>query len=1014
MSEAASITVAVRIRPPTPWEQERLQGYDDLTLALPQLDGSLATPRKLSTGKTLRHIVKCMDDQVLVFDPPEEDGLRSLNTRGFLAPGSKRYKDQRYKFDRVFDERAGQQEVFEHTTKRLLDGVFNGFNATVFAYGATGCGKTHTISGTLEDQGVIYRTMNELFNRIEEMKDETIVELSVTYLEIYNENIRDLLTDGSVAPPRGGLQLREDKDNRITVANLIEMRPNTAEEVQEIVHAGNMRRTQSPTHANETSSRSHAVLQVNVVQSPRTASTTETRLMATLSIIDLAGSERASATKNMGERMVEGANINKSLLALGNCINALCESGGRTRHIPYRNSKLTRLLKFSLGGNCRTVMIVCVAPTSAHYDDTQNTLKYANRAKEIKTKVSKNLINVDRHVAQYVEAIQRLNGEVAELKAKLAGKLSTENEVEKRRKADARVDADKAKKDMCAKAEQARPVICDGAAHEAAREAADIVLRTVRPRLIHLEAEAARGSLSPELQAERDYLVAMAAPHQTLLQSEASRQSVQRSENTRAMLEATFRAVSERRSTNLDDVSVENIKLLSSLQRVETDVARVSAREQALKAAVAQQSQMMAQLMGVLGQCTAALRAGAASEDERVRAMLTNAADASHASLMAALGTDPAALPTLDLTTINSTSIFPSSGYNLPSSKPAPARKRPSLMAVEHHKSPGRRLSAIRSPRKSLVRRQSVTASVSMPRLSSSLNRKPAVEKKSLRWADEAGEGSIDDAGKGGSVANESVTSQKTQSSSSEAEWEDEKTDDSISMAKDSSFASQPARRPRSSRFDPGYLKSQQAAARRLSSLGEEDEDIENQFRQVIPKKSDRKALPLSERINLPSPEESDESSITSSDTFKPSRPSSPPQKSGKVMIAPMSASKQRRMSNIGPIRMQKTKRRSSLIPQPPPMAPELGEASVMKTSVLGGAPKRVLLTNDEVARRSPMKKSNHRISSAGPRMSLSVSTSARGPFRASSAKYGMVSSNSVDPNTSIDSGGGRNKAAWR
>lgn len=109
--------------------------------------------------------------------------------------------------------------------------------------------------------------------------------------------------------------------------------------------------------------------------------------MATLSIIDLAGRERAAATSNTGQRMVEGANINKSLLALGNCINALCESGGAVRHIPYRNSKLTRLLKFSLGGNCKTVMVVCVAPTSQHFDDTHNTLLYAERATKIKTKV---------------------------------------------------------------------------------------------------------------------------------------------------------------------------------------------------------------------------------------------------------------------------------------------------------------------------------------------------------------------------------------------------------------------------------------------------------------------------------------------------------------------------------------------------------------------------------------------------------------------------------------------------
>jgi kinesin family protein 18/19 len=227
---------------------------------------------------------------------------------------------------------------------------------------------------------------------------------------------------------------------------------------------GNSRRTQSPTHANETSSRSHAVLQVHVTQAPRTASLTEERFMGTLSIIDLAGSERAAATTNMGQRMVEGANINKSLLALGNCINALCESGGAVRHVPYRNSKLTRLLKFSLGGNCKTVMIVCVAPTSLHFDDTHNTLIYAERATKIKTRVvTRNVVNVDRHVGQYVEAINRLNAEVAELKAKLAGKANSEGDILRRKKAEAQAEVERVKTDMQVRAEQMQVSIKDGA-----------------------------------------------------------------------------------------------------------------------------------------------------------------------------------------------------------------------------------------------------------------------------------------------------------------------------------------------------------------------------------------------------------------------------------------------------------------------------------------------------------------------------------------------------------------------
>jgi kinesin family protein 18/19 len=185
----------------------------------------------------------------------------------------------------------------------------------------------------------------------------------------------------------------------------------------DIIVRGNEYRTMSPTEANATSSRSHAVLQINVSSKDRNASVNEPHTMATLSIIDLAGSERASVTKNRGERLIEGANINKSLLALGSCINALCDARKRN-HIPYRNSKLTRLLKFSLGGNCRTVMIVCVSPSNAHFDETQNTLRYANRAKNIQTKVTKNVFNVNRHVKDYLKKIDEQRALIDELMKK--------------------------------------------------------------------------------------------------------------------------------------------------------------------------------------------------------------------------------------------------------------------------------------------------------------------------------------------------------------------------------------------------------------------------------------------------------------------------------------------------------------------------------------------------------------------------------------------------------------------
>lgn len=325
----------------------------------------------------------------------------------------KRSKDQTFGFDRVFDENATQDDVYAASTRPLLDNVLDGYNATVFAYGATGCGKTHTITGTSASPGIIFLTMQELFDKIEERSSDKQTEVSLSYMEIYNETIRDLLVPGGSTQ---GLMLREDANQAVSVAGLSTHHPKDVAEVMEMVVNGNAWRTVSPTEANATSSRSHAVLQINVAQKDRNADINEPHTIATLSIIDLAGSERASATKNRGARLMEGANINKSLLALGSCINALCDPR-KKNHVPYRNSKLTRLLKFSLGGNCKTVMIVCVSPSSAHFDETQNTLRYANRAKNIQTKVTRNVYNVNRHVKDFLIKIDEQMALINELRA---------------------------------------------------------------------------------------------------------------------------------------------------------------------------------------------------------------------------------------------------------------------------------------------------------------------------------------------------------------------------------------------------------------------------------------------------------------------------------------------------------------------------------------------------------------------------------------------------------------------
>lgn len=405
-SKESSINVSVRVRPFTAHENNNLITFDDPMFLG---DGSLKETEKFKP-LGIRNIINVVDDKMLIFDPPETNPLNRMHQKVFRSPNS-RIREHRFVFDRLFDMNATQQEVFENTTKPLLDSILDGFNATAFAYGATGCGKTHTISGTPDDPGIIFLTMKELYNKIESMNDD-IIEISLSFLEIYNETIKDLL---SPVTNNKRLAIREDSNKKVTVSNLSVHSPQNVEEVMNLIIEGNKNRTCSPTEANLTSSRSHAVLQINVSKKKKSVDLVEEHTYATLSIIDLAGSERAAATKNRGQRLNEGANINKSLLALGNCINALCDPR-KSKHIPYRDSKLTRLLKFSLGGNCKTCMIVCVSPASSHYDETLNTLKYANRAKEIKTKLIRNQHNLDRHVGSYLKMITQQKQEIEELK----------------------------------------------------------------------------------------------------------------------------------------------------------------------------------------------------------------------------------------------------------------------------------------------------------------------------------------------------------------------------------------------------------------------------------------------------------------------------------------------------------------------------------------------------------------------------------------------------------------------
>ncbi|XP_060116619.1 kinesin-like protein KIF19 [Heteronotia binoei] len=343
---------------------------------------------------------------MVLMDPTEDpdDILRANRSR-----------EKTFIFDMVFDHMASQEEVYVCTTKNLIEGVISGYNATVFAYGPTGAGKTYTMLGLDSEPGIYIRTLHDLFKAIEVTSGDMAYSVCMSYLEIYNEVIRDLLN-----PSSGFLELREDSKGSIQIAGITEVSTTNAQEIMELLTKGNKERTQEPTAANKTSSRSHAVLQVTVKQTSRVKDTNEEVRVGRLFMVDLAGSERAAQTQNRGKRMKEGAHINRSLLALGNCINALSEKGAsRAQYVNFRDSKLTRLLKDSLGGNSRTVMIAHISPAGIYFEESRTTLIYAYRAKNIKTRVKRNLLNVSYHIAQYTSIISDLRREIERLKAKV-------------------------------------------------------------------------------------------------------------------------------------------------------------------------------------------------------------------------------------------------------------------------------------------------------------------------------------------------------------------------------------------------------------------------------------------------------------------------------------------------------------------------------------------------------------------------------------------------------------------
>ncbi|XP_026840251.1 kinesin-like protein Klp98A isoform X2 [Drosophila persimilis] len=337
-----------------------------------------------------------------------------------------------WSFDAEDPHFATQEQVYSDLGNDVVDCAYEGYNACVFAYGQTGSGKTFTMMGTPNNPGLIPRICEELFNRMRVGQESgTGYRTHASYLEIYNERVKDLLAAQSTGH---GLRVREHRSLGPYVENLSQHAVSDFDEIQECIARGNAQRTTASTNMNDTSSRSHAIFTITFVQAVF-MNDMPSETVSKIHLVDLAGSERANATGATGQRLKEGAHINKSLVTLGSVISALAEqtsaahnnstlattpnsASKRVLYIPYRDSILTWLLKDSLGGNSKTIMIAALSPADCNYSETLSTLRYANRAKNI---INKPTVNEDSHV----KLIRELREEINKLKSMLAGDIQS-------------------------------------------------------------------------------------------------------------------------------------------------------------------------------------------------------------------------------------------------------------------------------------------------------------------------------------------------------------------------------------------------------------------------------------------------------------------------------------------------------------------------------------------------------------------------------------------------------------
>ncbi|TDG40066.1 hypothetical protein AWZ03_013513 [Drosophila navojoa] len=369
-------------------------------------------------GENVKVIVRCRPMNQKEIDSKCDTILETGDyTVSVINPLVRSAPKKIFQFDSVYDGLSKTDTIYNDMCYSLVESTLEGYNGTIFAYGQTGCGKTHTMqgegySGAVDNNGIIQRCFDHIFETISIATSVRYLAL-VSYLEIYNENIRDLLSANESIGVRNHA-LKDIPGVGVTVPTLTSQAVMNPTDCYNWLNVGNKNRITAATLMNEKSSRSHTIFSISLEQIQETSTVGD--LPGTpviggirrgkLNLVDLAGSERQCKTGAFGERLKEATKINLSLSALGNVISALVD--GKTKHVPYRDSKLTRLLQDSLGGNTKTLMIACISPAGNNYDETLSTLRYACRAKNISNAPRINEDPKDAQLRKYQEEILNL------------------------------------------------------------------------------------------------------------------------------------------------------------------------------------------------------------------------------------------------------------------------------------------------------------------------------------------------------------------------------------------------------------------------------------------------------------------------------------------------------------------------------------------------------------------------------------------------------------------------------